>query len=423
MILFVGIDGVVYSMVNADEIEEGEFVDHSLTKEHISLLLDLNEEEDEELGKKVDVDVKIEESTNTGIPHGNVPEFDEVEDVHALMDLEVHSGKEDLETNLIENIDANGYLVINSSSDVEVEKTEDAYLKKERTNEVIGQVFDTPDHAYTFYNRYAFLHGFGICILSTFKNRTTNVAYRMNYVCNKEVFKDIKRVDEFNDAHNHELTVTPTKVMKHRSHGKFQRSMACKSLMLELGQSGLRRCQIKKVVNTIKNPGENDVTSKQCANVLNEQRKQYKGKEFYGLIKHFQDKLLEDPNLYFVVDLCDDGSPRNIFWADGRSKDSYIKFSDVIVFDVTYMTNKFKMPFAPFFGVNHHHQSILFASALLENEKQDTFEWLFQTFLKCMFDKHPLAIITDQDKAIGNAIKTVFPKSPTSFLLMAYKET
>ncbi|XP_076943575.1 protein FAR1-RELATED SEQUENCE 5-like [Bidens hawaiensis] len=73
------------------------------------------------------------------------------------------------------------------------------------------------------------------------------------------------------------------------------------------------------------------------------------------------------------------------------------------------------MPFAPFVGVKHHHQSIHFAGARLENEKQYTFEWLFQTFLKCMFDKHPLAIITDQDKAIGNAIKTVFPKARHHF--------
>nr|GEW68209.1 hypothetical protein [Tanacetum cinerariifolium] len=55
------------------------------------------------------------------------------------------------------------------------------------------------------------------------------------------------------------------------------------------------------------------------------------------------------------ADLFDDGSPRNIFWADGRSRDAYIKFGDVLVFDVTYMTNKFKFPFSPFVnGVNHH---------------------------------------------------------------------
>ena len=100
------------------------------------------------------------------------------------------------------------------------------------------------------------------------------------------------------------------------------------------------------------------------------------------------------------MDLSDDRYPRNIFWADGRSRDAYTKFRDVVVFDVTYMTNKFKMPFAPFTGVNHHGQSILFGGALLENEKEETFEWLFEHFLKCMFNKYPKAIITDQDKAM-----------------------
>ncbi|KAF5824312.1 putative transcription factor FAR family [Helianthus annuus] len=384
------------------------------------------------------------------------------------MDLEVQL-QEDAqgdasETNLINDIDASGRVVINSGSDVETEKKDDDEIEKrnyvetkksndidmdfgfekEENNDVMGKVFDTPNDAYNFYNRYAFLHGSGIRIHTAFKNKTTNEPYRRLYVCNKQGFKDLKSkgsigdvkkrrrnlrtgceaflriskskdgkwsVDKFSDSHNHELTVTPTKVMKHRSHGKFHRSLTCKAILSELDQSGLKPCQIKKVVNTMKGPYENDVTSKQCSDILADQRRQYKGKEFYGLIKHFQDKLLKDQNLYFVVDLFDDGSPRNIFWADGRSRDSYIKFGDVVVFDVTYMTNKFKMPFAPFVGVNHHGQSILFGGALLENEKQDTFEWLFQNFLKCMFDKYPSAIITDQDKAICNAIKIVFPKT------------
>ncbi|KAL7612830.1 hypothetical protein Lser_V15G07827 [Lactuca serriola] len=99
------------------------------------------------------------------------------------------------------------------------------------------------------------------------------------------------------------------------------------------------------------------------------------------------------------------------FWADGRSREAYTKFGDVVVFDVTYMTNKFKMPFSPFIGVNHHGQFILFGGTLLENEKEETFRWLFEHFLNCMFRKYPVAMITDQDKAMGNAIKKVFPNT------------
>ncbi|KAL4588724.1 hypothetical protein LXL04_001619 [Taraxacum kok-saghyz] len=135
-------------------------------------------------------------------------------------------------------------------------------------------------------------------------------------------------VDKFNDAHNHELSITPTKVMKHRSHRKFHRSLACKSLMVELGKSGLQPSQIKKAVNAMKAPYEPDVTSKQCVDILSEQRRKYKDKEFYGLIKHFQDKTIVDVDQYFVVDLFENGSPRNVFWADGRSREAYTKFGD-----------------------------------------------------------------------------------------------
>nr|KAJ0202647.1 hypothetical protein LSAT_V11C500289740 [Lactuca sativa] len=162
-------------------------------------------------------------------------------------------------------------------------------------------------------------------------------------------------VESFNDTHNHDLTMTATKVMKNRSHSSFHRSIEGKSLMVQFGQAGFKPSQIKKAANTMKTSNIADVTSKQCVDVLSEQQKQHKGKEFYGLIKHFfQDKTLVDSDQYFVVDLSDDQYPRNIFWADDRSRYAYTKLRDVVVFDVTYMTNKFKMLFAPFTGVNHH---------------------------------------------------------------------
>ncbi|XP_023739809.1 protein FAR1-RELATED SEQUENCE 7-like [Lactuca sativa] len=368
------------------------------------------------------------------------------EDINDNITLENQVVDQPFETHIIEDVDMNGHFV--SSSENEDVNDIDIGLEYDEDESIMGKVFNTPKNAYTFYNRYAFLHGFGIRTHWGYKNKTTKDFYRKMYVCNKQGFKRLKGanscgntkqrrralrtgceamlriskrkdgkwfVDIFNDTHNHELSITPTKVMKHRSHAKFHRSMACKSLMVEFGQSGLKPSQIKKAVNAIKSPYEADVTSKQCVDVLSEQRRNYKGKEFYGLIKHFQDKALVDTNQYFVVDLFEDGSPRNIFWADGRSRDAYTKFGDVVVFDVTYMTNKFKMPFSPFVGVNHHGQSILFGGALLENEKEETFKWLFEHFLKCMFEKYPSAIITDQDKAIGNAISKVFPNTRHRF--------
>ncbi|XP_041016256.1 protein FAR1-RELATED SEQUENCE 5-like [Juglans microcarpa x Juglans regia] len=96
---------------------------------------------------------------------------------------------------------------------------------------------------------------------------------------------------------------------------------------------------------------------------------------------------------------------------DARSRAAYESFGDVITFDTTYLTNMYKMPFAQFVGVNRHGQSILFGYGLISNEDANTFEWLFESWLKCMNYQPPKAIITDQDKAMKIAISRVFPMS------------
>lgn len=58
-----------------------------------------------------------------------------------------------------------------------------------------------------------------------------------------------------------------------------------------------------------------------------------------------------------------------------------------------------------FCGVNNHHNSILFASAILANEVSDSFIWLFAELKKCM-SKTPQTIITDQDPTMNVALAT-----------------
>lgn len=94
-----------------------------------------------------------------------------------------------------------------------------------------------------------------------------------------------------------------------------------------------------------------------------------------------------------------------------RSRIAYNCFSDVISFDTTYQVNQYKMPFAPFIGVNHHRQSVLFGCALLADETESTFIWLFTTWLEAMSGCQPGLIMTDYDSAISRAVESVFPKS------------
>nr|GFA00797.1 hypothetical protein [Tanacetum cinerariifolium] len=141
---------------------------------------------------------------------------------------------------------------------------------------IIGKVFDTPDDAYTFYNQYAFTHGFGIRKHWDYKNKMTNEVYRKWYVCNKEGFKTVKddgtsadtkkRRRDLRTGCEARLRITITK--DGRWCVDFFDDTACKSLMLELGQSGMRPCHVKKAVNAMKPPYVVDVTSKQCSDIL-----------------------------------------------------------------------------------------------------------------------------------------------------------
>jgi len=83
----------------------------------------------------------------------------------------------------------------------------------------------------------------------------------------------------------------------------------------------------------------------------------------------------------------------------------------VLAFDATYKKHKYKCPFVVFSGVNHHNQTIIFATAIISNEVERTHVWLLEQFLAAMKGKAPIFVITDGDLAMKNAIKRVFPKS------------
>ncbi|KAK3014046.1 hypothetical protein RJ639_008040 [Escallonia herrerae] len=187
----------------------------------------------------------------------------------------------------------------------------------------IKEIDKTEETAYDFYNQYALLNGFGTRKHNAHKISTTGAIFRRQFVCNKEGFKRVddkkpnvnkKRrrdlrtgceamtqvtlskklgvwiVDKFQDVHNHPLTTTTSKVIKHRSHSKYHRTNICKSLVSDLNHEGLKASQITRVVNVIKPSEEVDITPRQCSSIIRIERKNNVGKECYGIIKYFQEK-------------------------------------------------------------------------------------------------------------------------------------
>ncbi|EEE51958.1 hypothetical protein OsJ_33607 [Oryza sativa Japonica Group] len=125
------------------------------------------------------------------------------------------------------------------------------------------------------------------------------------------------------------------------------------------------------------------------------------------LLMFFKEMKVKNNNFYFDIQADEKDAIQNIFWCNASSRAAYHHFGDCITFDTTYRTNMFNMPLAVFVGCNHHMQSVILSVALLRDERAESFEWLFKTFLKCMGGKAPMCILTDEDPAMASAIREV----------------
>ncbi|XP_042065531.1 protein FAR1-RELATED SEQUENCE 5-like [Salvia splendens] len=102
----------------------------------------------------------------------------------------------------------------------------------------------------------------------------------------------------------------------------------------------------------------------------------------------------------------DDNKLVNLFWYDAESRKHYHMFGDVVIFDTTYSTNRYRMVFGPFIGKDNHGCPIAFGAGFVSGESCDAFSWLFTVFVECM-DVAPRIIITYQDWGMRLAIEKV----------------
>ncbi|KAG7960470.1 hypothetical protein I3843_10G125100 [Carya illinoinensis] len=302
--------------------------------------------------------------------------------------------------------------------------------------------FNSFEEVMTYYKQYAKNIGFGVMTRRTEKgddgtvryatlgcarggktrNRTLNVARPRptgKTECKAKI--NVLKVDgkyeltTVNNIHNHGLS--PKKARFFRCNREVSESV--KRVLDTNDLAGIR--MNKSFGSLVVGAGgfENlPFLEKDCRNYIDKARHLRLGVGGAGALQeYFLRMQYKNPGFFASMDLDDDGRLKNVFWADPRSRAAYEDFGDVVTFDTTYLTNRYGMPFAPFVGVNHHGQSILLGAGLISSEDTATFVWLFKTWLQCMDGIAPRAIITDQDRAMKNAIALVFPQSRHRFCL------
>ncbi|KAJ4819268.1 Protein FAR1-RELATED SEQUENCE 5 [Rhynchospora pubera] len=333
---------------------------------------------------------------------------------------------------------------------IDLEKVIEEESRKLESIEIhVGKEFKSPDEAYGFYNLYALVKGFSI--RRNQKETSRKGLSGLKFVCSKQglsqrqkhkgrpdssskpktsekersstrteckAYTRCKLVDgsiwqvlRFHDEHNHQLASnSPSKLRNLRFHRCL--TMQDIEIIRTLSDQNVGPSKIAEYLAQL-HGGKRKVLfrPKDVSNVIATDNKKLIGVNIDRTLLFFQRKQADDPEFFYSIDADEDGFVKHIFWADGRARRAYLEFGDVVTFDTTYNTNKYSMPLAPFIGVNHHRQLIFFRMALVRSENTDNFCWLFETWLKAMYGKHPPVIITDQDPAMRKAIKIVFPNA------------
>ncbi|KAF8408600.1 hypothetical protein HHK36_004663 [Tetracentron sinense] len=376
------------------------------------------------------------------------------------IDLELPSGehdKEDGEPNVIENMVNGGDEMhvgnmvegrvgahggngqdVNSPTRDSVEIDDDAIFEP-----CTGMIFESHEEAYIFYQEYAKFIGFSATTKNSRRSRASREFIDAKFACSRYGSKrksykaihqrsclkigckasmHVKRrkdgkwvIHNFVKEHNHELVPAlayysqrhrnSNLVGKNNTDALHAVSVQTRTIYVSMSrQSG--GCQN---VGRPKNDSANQF-DKGCHLVLDAEDAQV-------MLEYLMNMQNENSNFFYAIDLNEEQRLRNVFWVDAKSRHDYINFGDVISFDTTYVRNKYKMPFAPIIGVNHHSQFMLLGCALIADESTSTFVWLMQTWLRAMGGQAPTVIITDQDKAMKAAIAEVFPDARHCFCL------
>lgn len=303
----------------------------------------------------------------------------------------------------------------------------------------IGMEFESDEHAYTFYNRYAGLVGFSVRKDWVNRSKIHGQVVSRKFTCSREGYRrrdkrdvNVKkhrretrtgclahmivtrqpdgkyRITHFEGNHNHENVNTnnPKKLQELSSQGIADVTEVDSANNLEM-QSKLA---FQLLGRRLAAPESIDYLALDY-NLRSERTRDMNQGEAGRLLYYFQRQHFENPSFFYAIHLDIDDKLSNIFWADDNMVVDYDHFGDVVCVDTTYRTDNSFRPYVQFIGLNHHKEAVIFGAALVYDETVDSLKWLFRTFIESMSGKKPKAILTDQDATIVQALDSVLPET------------
>ncbi|VFQ62544.1 unnamed protein product [Cuscuta campestris] len=295
-----------------------------------------------------------------------------------------------------------------------------------------GMEFESHGEAYAYYQEYARSMGFNTAIQNSRRSKTSREFIDAKFACSRygtkrEYEKPVNRPrsrqggkqDQENATGRRACAKTDCKASMHvkrRPDGKwiihrFEKDHNHELLPAQAVSEQTRRMyaamarQFAEYKNVVGLKHDSRSQSDKVRNLAME------AGDANTLLEFFIHMQSMNSNFFYAVDVSEDLRLRNFFWADAKSRQDYVNFSDVVSFDTTYLRNKYKMPLVLFLGVNQHYQFMLLGCALLSDESSATIYWVMQTWLRAMGTQAPKIIISDQEKVMKTVISEIFPST------------
>ncbi|XP_031284968.1 protein FAR1-RELATED SEQUENCE 9-like [Pistacia vera] len=288
----------------------------------------------------------------------------------------------------------------------------------------LGMPFSSEDEAYNFYKNYAEQIGFNVR-KGRIRRLANGTIRKRELYCSNEGFRSRKQSDKTKKFEKEEKRTgckamvqftndngiwKITRVFLDHNHAKCsnQGHIMFPSSNISLEDASIHTVDEAAMVNEegVANSAESYLVDRsnylriEKINVLPPED----GQSLIDFLKHLQ---LEDPSFFYTVQVDGRSHLTNFFWRDGRSKIDYEYFGDVLILDRTFRIERFDIICAPFLGVNHHRQYVLFGCAFLLDDSMDSFVWLFRSFVEAMGMRRPKTIFTDECEGISDALKVV----------------
>ncbi|XP_031112119.1 protein FAR1-RELATED SEQUENCE 5-like [Ipomoea triloba] len=315
---------------------------------------------------------------------------------------------------------------------------------------VVGQRFESLENGIKFYIKYASAAGFDVRRSTEIKNKY-GVTIKKYLVCSREGYKEAKDTDlmesgapthpkrrrtsnrvgciakiifrlnvevyevvSFEERHTHDLCGDNYKpFMKvNRKLDIGHQHFIANCAKANIGPSKTFNLYAEMVGGTYKV----GATQQDFKNYKREILAYMKGGDAQMVLTNYLEKKSDCDDFYFEYEVNEKDQLSRVFWADGVARKQFSLFGEAMAFDATYQTNKYKLVFVPFTGVDHHKRCVTFAAGLIASEDEESYRWLLINFKKAMGRTPPITI-TDQDPAMKVAIAMEFPETRHRFCM------